>query len=109
MKTLFCILAIAYLLVSAFLALGTLIFCEKEDRERALIVSIIPVFHIFPIIALIRSGYEFWRVMYTFSFNLWEAFYDSRMIDDNTDYAKIAKEYEDCIEEIRKKREVHDR
>ena len=104
MKTLFCILAIAYILVSLFLVIGSLLFCDKDYRHKAIIVSIIPFFHLFPIIAMLRSGLGFNFVMEIFSFNLWEAFLESKMIKDNTDYKELLNEYETFIEENCKKR-----
>ena len=109
MKTLFCILTIAYILVSVFLVIGSLLFCDKDYRHKAIIVSIIPFFHLFPIIAMVSSGFSFNFVMEIFSFNLWEAFLESKMIKDNTDYKELLNEYETFIEENCKKREVHHR
>ena len=109
MKTLFCILVIAYILVSVFLVIGSLLFCDKDYRHKALIVSIIPFFHLFPIISMVKNGFEFVFVMEIFSFNLWEAFLESKMIEDKTDYEKLRKENEAFLEENRKKREVHNR
>ena len=109
MKTLFCILAIAYILVSVFLVIGSLLFCDKDYRHKAVIVSIIPFFHLFPIIAMVKNGFEFNFVMGIFSFNLWEAFLESKMIKDRTDYKELLNEYETFIEENCKKREVHNR
>lgn len=109
MKTLFCILAAAYIIVSAFLMIGSLLFCDKDYSHKALIVSIIPFFHLFPIISMLKSGLGFGFVMEIFSFNLWESFLESKMIKDKTDYEKLRKEYEAFLEENRKKREVHNR
>lgn len=109
MKTLFCILAIAYILVSLLLVIGSLLFCDKDYRRRAIIVSIIPFFHLFPIISMVKSGLGFNFVMEIFSYNLWEAFLESKMIKDNTDYKELLNEYETFIEENCKKREVHNR
>ena len=109
MKTLFCILAAAYIIVSAFLMIGSLLFCDKDYSHKALIVSILPFFHLFPIISMLRSGFGFNYVMEIFSFNLWESFIESKMIKDRTDYQELRKEYESFLEENCKKREVHDR
>ena len=109
MKTLVCILAVAYIIISAFLVIGSLLFCDKDYRHKAVIVSIIPFFHLFPIIAMARSGLGFNFVMGIFSFNLWEAFLESKMIKDRTNYQKLREEYETFIEENCKKREVHNR
>ena len=109
MKTLFCILAATYIIISAFLVIGSLLCCDKDTIRRALIVSIIPFFHLFPIISMLRSGLGFNYVMEIFSFNLWESFIESKMIKDKTDYEKLRKEYEAFLEENRKKREVHHR
>ena len=109
MKTLFCILAVAYILVSVFLVIGSLLFCDKDYRHKAIIVSIIPFFHLFPIISMVKSGLGFNFVMEIFSYNLWEAFLESKMIKDNTDYKELLNEYETFIEENCKKRKVHDR
>lgn len=109
MKTLVCILAIAYIIISAFLVIGSLLFCDKDYRHKALIVSIIPFFHLFPIIAMVKNGSRFDSVMEIFSYNLWEAFLESKMIEDKTDYEKLRKEYEAFLEENCKKREVHHR
>ena len=104
MKTLFCILAIAYILVSVLLVIGSLLFCDKDYRRMAIIVSIIPFFHLFPIISMVKNGFEFNFVMEIFSFNLWEAFLESKMIKDRTNYQKLREEYETFIEEKCKKR-----
>lgn len=104
MKTLFCILAVAYILVSVLLVIGSLLFCDKDYRHKAVIVSIIPFFHLFPIISMVKSGLGFNFVMEIFSFNLWEAFLESKMIKDNTDYKELLNEYETFIEENCKKR-----
>ena len=104
MKTLFCILAVAYILVSVFLVIGSLLFCDKDYRHKAVIVSIIPFFHLFPIISMVKSGLGFNFVMEIFSYNLWEAFLESKMIKDNTDYKELLNEYETFIEENCKKR-----
>ena len=109
MKTLFCILAIAYILVSLFLVVGSLLFCDKDYRHKALIVSIIPFFHLFPIIAMVKNGSGFNFVMEIFSYNLWESFLESKIIKDNTDYKELLNEYEAFLEENSKKREVHNR
>ena len=109
MKTLFCILAVAYILVSVLLVIGSLLFCDKDYRHKAVIVSIIPFFHLFPIISMVKNGFEFDFVMKIFSFNLLEAFLESKMIKDNTDYKELLNEYETFIEENCKKREVHNR
>ena len=109
MKTLFCILAAAYILISAFLMIGSLLFCNKDYRHKALIVSIIPFFHLFPIIAMVKNGSGFNSVMEIFSYNLWESFLESKMIKDNTDYKELLNEYEAFLEENCKKREVHNR
>ena len=109
MKTLFCILAIAYILVSVLLVIGSLLFCDKDYRHKAVIVSIIPFFHLFPIIAMAKNGSGFDFVMEIFSYNLWESFLESKMIKDNTDYKELLDEYETFIEENCKKREVHNR
>ena len=109
MKTLFCILAIAYILVSVLLVIGSLLFCDKDYRHKAVIVSIIPFFHLFPIISMVKNGFEFDFVMEIFAFNLWEAFLESKMIKDRTNYQKLREEYETFIEENCKKREVHHR
>ena len=109
MKTLFCILAIAYILVSVLLVIGSLLFCDKDYRRMAIIVSIIPFFHLFPIISMVKNGFEFNFVMEIFSFNLWEAFLESKIIKDRTNYQKLREEYETFIEENCKKREVHHR
>lgn len=109
MKTLFCILVIAYILISVFLVIGSLLFCDKDYRHKALIVSIIPFFHLFPIIAMVKNGSGFNSVMEIFSYNLWESFLESKMIKDNTDYKELLNEYEAFLEENCKKREVHDR
>ena len=104
MKTLVCILAVAYILVSVFLVIGSLLFCDKDYRHKAVIVSIIPFFHLFPIISMVKNGFEFNFVMEIFSFNLWESFIESKMIKDRTNYQKLRKEYETFIEENCKKR-----
>ena len=104
MKTLFCILAVAYILVSVLLVIGSLLFCDKDYRHKAVIVSIIPFFHLFPIISMVKSGLGFNFVMEIFSYNLWEAFLESKMIKDNTDYKELLNEYETFIEENCKKR-----
>ena len=109
MKTLVCILAIAYILVSVFLVIGSLLYCDIDDRRRAVIVSIIPFFHLFPIIAMLKNGFGFNFVMEIFAFNLWEAFLESKMIKDRTNYQELRKDYESFLEENCKKREVHDR
>ena len=109
MKTLVCILAVAYILVSLFLVIGSLLYRDKDDRRRAVIVSIIPIFHLFPIIAMVKNGFEFNFVMEIFSYNLWESFLESKMIKDNTDYKELLNEYEAFLEENCKKREVHHR
>ena len=109
MKTLFCIFIVAYIIISALLVIGSLLFCDKDYRHKALIVSIIPFFHLFPIIAMVKNGSGFDSVMEIFSYNLWESFLESKMIKDRTDYEKLRKEYEDFLEENRKKREVHHR
>ena len=109
MKTLFCIFVVAYIIISAFLVIGSLLFCDKDYRHKALIVSIIPFFHLFPIISMVKNGSGFDSVMEIFSFNLWESFLESKMIKDKTDYEKLRKEYEAFLEENCKKREVHDR
>ena len=109
MKTLFCILAIAYILISLFLVIGSLLYCDTDVRRRAIIVSIIPFFHLFPIIAMVKNGFEFNFVMKIFSYNLLESFLESKMIKDNTDYKELLNEYEAFLEENCKKREVHDR
>ena len=109
MKTLFCIFSVAYIIISAFLVIGSLLFCDKDYRHKALIVSIIPFFHLFPIISMVKNGSRFDSVMEIFSFNLWESFLESKMIKDKTDYEKLRKEYEAFLEENCKKREVHDR
>ena len=103
MKTLFCILAIAYILVSVLLVIGSLLFCDKDYRHKAIIVSIIPFFHLFPIIAMVKNGSGFDFVMEIFSYNLWESFLESR-IKDSTNYQKLREEYETFIEENCKKR-----
>ena len=104
MKTLVCILAVAYILVSVFLVIGSLLFCDKDYRHKAVIVSIIPFFHLFPIISMVKNGFEFDFVMEIFSYYLWEAFLESKMIKDRTNYQKLRKEYETFIEENCKKR-----
>ena len=104
MKTLFCILAVAFILVSVLLVIGSLLFCDKDYRHKAVIVSIIPFFHLFPIISMVKSGLGFNFVMEIFSYNLWEAFLESKMIKDNTDYKELLNEYETFIEENCKKR-----
>ena len=109
MKTLFCILVAAYILVSVFLVIGSLLFCDKDYRHKAVIVSIIPFFHLFPIISMVKNGFEFDFVMEIFSYNLWESFLESKIIKDNTDYKELLNEYEAFLEENRKKREVHNR
>ena len=109
MKTLFCILAIAYILVSVLLVIGSLLFYDKDYRHKAVIVSIIPFFHLFPIISMVKNGFEFDFVMEIFSYNLWESFLDSKIIKYNTDNKELLNEYEAFLEENCKKREVHDR
>ena len=109
MKTLFCIFIVAYIIISAFLVIGSLLFCDKDYRHKAVIVSIIPFFHLFPIISMVKNGFEFNFVMEIFSFNLWEAFLESKMIKDRTNCQKLREEYETFIEENCKKREVHNR
>lgn len=109
MKTLFCIFIVAYIIISALLVIGSLLFCDKDYRHKALIVSIIPFFHLFPIIAMVKNGSGFNSVMEIFSYNLWESFLESKMIKDNTDYKELLDEYENFLEENCKKREVHHR
>lgn len=109
MKTLVCILAVAYIIISAFLVIGSLLFCDKDYRHKAITVSIIPFFHLFPIIAMVKNGSGFNFVMEIFSYNLWESFLESKMIKDNTDYKELLNEYEAFLEENCKKREVHHR
>ena len=104
MKTLFCFLAIAYILVSIFLVIGSLLFCDKDYRHKAIIVSIIPFFHLFPIISMVKNGFEFNFVMEIFSLNHWEAFLESKMTEDRTKYKKLKEEYETFIEKKKKKR-----
>lgn len=109
MKTLVCIFAVAYIIISAFLVIGSLLFCDKDYRHKALIVSIIPFFHLFPIISMVKNGFEFNFVMEIFSYNLWESFLESKMIKYNTDCKELLNEYEAFLEENCKKREVHNR
>lgn len=109
MKTLFCIFIVAYIIISTFLVIGSLLFCNKDYRHKALIVSIIPFFHLFPIIAMVKNGSGFDSVMEIYSYNLWESFLESKIIKDNTDYKELLDEYEAFLEENCKKREVHDR
>lgn len=109
MKTLFCIFIVAYIIISAFLVIGSLLFCDKDYRHKAIIVSIIPFFHLFPIIAMVKNGFKFDFVMEIFSYNLWESFLESKIIKDNTDYKELLNEYEAFLEENCKKREVHHR
>ena len=109
MKTLFCIFVVAYIIISALLVLGSLLFCDKDYRHKAIIVSIIPFFHLFPIISMVKNGFEFDFVMEIFSYNLWESFLESKMIKDNIEYKELLDEYEAFLEENCKKREVHHR